>query len=140
LTDPPSNHVETQTKALIKKGEEKPMSTPSKPTTETAGKQPSTEIGNPIQSVTPLQFSRGNTSAKVVFIKDLIPISAKEMPPSELFFSKKRRAVVRRETHQRDGVIIKKHMVLLDGQALEEETSLQMLQARWELFQQQTSF
>jgi hypothetical protein len=29
--------------------------------------------------------------------------------------------VVRRETHQRDGVTVKKHMVLLDGHALEEE-------------------
>lgn len=43
------------------------------------------------------------------------------MPPSEFFFSKKRRAVVRRETHQRDGATVKKHMVLLDVKALEEE-------------------
>jgi hypothetical protein len=43
------------------------------------------------------------------------------MPPSEFFFSKKRRVVVRRETHQRDGATVKKHRVLLDGQALEEE-------------------
>jgi hypothetical protein len=82
LTDPPSDHVETQTEALIKKGEENPLSTPGKPATDTAGKQPSTEIGSPIQSVTPLQFSRGNPSAEVVFIKYLIPISAEEMPPS----------------------------------------------------------
>jgi hypothetical protein len=43
------------------------------------------------------------------------------MPPSEFFFSKKRKAVVRRETRQRDGAIVKKNRVLLDGQALEEE-------------------
>lgn len=121
LTDPPSDHVETQTEALIKKGEEKPLSTPGKPTIDAAGKQPSTEMGSPIQSVTPLQFSRGSPSAKVIFIKDLIPISAEEMPPSEFFFSKKRRAVARRETHQRDGATVKKHMVLLDVKALEEE-------------------
>jgi hypothetical protein len=43
------------------------------------------------------------------------------MPPLEFFFSKKRRVVVRRETHQRDGTTVKKHKVLLDGQALEKE-------------------
>jgi hypothetical protein len=106
---------------LIKRGEENPLSTPGKPAIDTAGKQPSTEIGSPIQSITPLQFSRGNLGAEVVFIKDLMPISAEEMPPSEFFFSKKRREVVRREIHQRDGATVKKHRVLLDGQALEEE-------------------
>jgi hypothetical protein len=43
------------------------------------------------------------------------------MPPSEFFFSKKRRMVVRRETHQRDGATVKKHRVILDGKALKEE-------------------
>jgi type II secretory pathway component PulC len=43
------------------------------------------------------------------------------MPPSEFFFSKKRKEVVRRETCQRDGATVKKNRVLLDGQALEEE-------------------
>jgi hypothetical protein len=97
------------------------LSTPGKPATDIVGKQPSNEIGSPIQSVTPLQFIRVNPSAEVVFIKDLIPILAEEMPPVELFFSKKRRVVVRRETHQRDGATVKKHIMLLDGQALEEE-------------------
>jgi hypothetical protein len=54
LTDPPSDQAENQTEALIKQGEEKTLSTPGKPTTDTAGKQPSTEIGSPIQSITPL--------------------------------------------------------------------------------------
>jgi hypothetical protein len=58
--------------------------------------------------------------AEVVFIGDLTPILAKEIHPSEFFFSKKRKAVVRRETHQRDGATVKNHMMLLDGQALEE--------------------
>jgi hypothetical protein len=43
------------------------------------------------------------------------------MSRSEFFFSKKRRAIVRREMHQMDSVIFKKHMVLLYGKALEEE-------------------
>jgi hypothetical protein len=42
------------------------------------------------------------------------------MPPSEFFFSKKRRVVVKRETHQREGATVKIHRVLFDGEALEE--------------------
>jgi hypothetical protein len=41
--------------------------------------------------------------AEVVFIGDLTPISAAEMPPLEFFFSKKRRVVVKRETNKKDG-------------------------------------
>jgi hypothetical protein len=121
LTDPSSDHAKTQTEALIKRGEEKPLSTLGKPATEITNKNPSTEIGSPIQYVTPLQFSRGKLSTEVVFIKYIIPISAEDMPPLEFFFSNKRRVVVRREMHQRDGVTVKKYRVLLDGKALEEE-------------------
>jgi hypothetical protein len=88
--------------------------------TNTAGKQPSTEIGNPIKSVTPLQSSRGNPNAEVIFIEDLTPISVEEMPPSDFFYNKKRRVVVKRETHQKEGSTVKRHRVLYDGQALEE--------------------
>jgi hypothetical protein len=42
------------------------------------------------------------------------------MPPSDFFFSKKRRAIVKRETHQREGATVKRHRVLYDGQALDE--------------------
>jgi hypothetical protein len=104
-----------ETKALINKAEENSQSTSDKPATDTVRKHQSTKIGSPIQSVTHVQFNRGNLMAEVVFIGDLTPISAEEMPPSEFFFSKKRRTVVRRETHQRDGVTVKKHRVLLDG-------------------------
>jgi hypothetical protein len=83
---------------LIKKGEEKPLSTPDKSCADTTGQQPSIEIGNPIQSVTPLEFSRGNLSAEVVFIRDLTPISMEEMPPSDIFFSKKRSYSKKRNT------------------------------------------
>jgi hypothetical protein len=96
------------------------LPTPGKSATDITGKQPSTNIGSPIQSITPLQFNRGNPSAKVVFIEDLTPISAKEMPPSDLFCNKKRRAMVKRETNQKEGATIKRHRVLLDGQALED--------------------
>jgi hypothetical protein len=43
-------------------------------------------------SLAPLKSSQGNPNAKVIFIEDLTPISAEEMPPSDFFFSKKRRA------------------------------------------------
>jgi hypothetical protein len=56
-----------------------------------------------------------------VFIEDLTPILVEEMPPSDFFFSKKRRALVKRETHQREGATVKIHKVLFDGQSLEEE-------------------
>jgi len=42
------------------------------------------------------------------------------MPPSDFFFSKKRRAIVKRETHQREGATVKRHRVLYDGKALDE--------------------
>jgi hypothetical protein len=30
------------------------------------------------------------------------------MPPSDLFFNKKRRAIVKRETHQKDGATVRR--------------------------------
>ena len=48
-------------------------------------------------------------------------ISVEEIPPFDIFFRKKRRVVVKRETHQREGATIKRHKVLYDGHALEEE-------------------
>jgi hypothetical protein len=54
-----------------------------------------------------------------VFIKYLTPILVEEIPPSEVFFTKKRRDVVKRETHQREGVTVKRHRVIYEGQALE---------------------
>jgi hypothetical protein len=53
-----------------------------------------------------------------VFIEDLTPILVEEMPRSDFFFSKKRKAVVKRETHLKEGATVKRHEVLLDGQAL----------------------
>ena len=49
-----------------------------------------------------------------------MPIPIKEIPPSDLFFSKKRKDVVKKEMHQKEGAMIKNHKVLLDGQNLEE--------------------
>jgi hypothetical protein len=96
------------------------LSTPGKSATDIVRKEPSTDIGSHVQSNTPLQFSRGNLSAEVVFIEHLTPISVNEMPPYDFFFNKKRIVVVKRETHQKEGASFKRHRLLLDGQALEE--------------------
>jgi intein-encoded DNA endonuclease-like protein len=37
------------------------------------------------------------------------------MPPSDFFFSKKWRAIVKRETQQKDGVVTKRKRMLYDG-------------------------
>jgi hypothetical protein len=37
------------------------------------------------------------------------------MPPLDFFFSKKRKAIVKRESHQKDGVITKRQRMLYDG-------------------------
>jgi hypothetical protein len=41
------------------------------------------------------------------------------LPPSNFFFSKKRKVVVKREMHQKEGSAVKRYRVLIDGEALE---------------------
>jgi hypothetical protein len=120
LSNSPGDQAKAQLETLIKKGQDTSLSTPNKIATNTTGKQPSTEIGNPIMSLTPLQSSQGNSNVEVIFIEDLTLISAEEIPPSYFFFSKKRRDIVKRETHQKDGATVKSHKMLYDGQGLAE--------------------
>jgi rubrerythrin len=56
-----------------------------------------------------------------IYVGDLTLIFRDETPPSYYFFSKKRKAIVRKEIYMREGVIVKKHRVLIDSQKLEEE-------------------
>jgi hypothetical protein len=49
-----------------------------------------------------------------------MPIAIEEIPPSDFVFSKKRKVVVKKEMHQKEGATVKKNEVLLDGQNLEE--------------------
>ena len=57
------------------------------------------------------------------------------MPPSNFFFSKKRRDIVKRETHQREGATIKIHRVLYDGKALDEaDFSMEMVGSLGDFF------
>jgi hypothetical protein len=106
--DIPSTNVsggqaKDQAKTLTKEGEEGPLFTPDKSTTNAVRKQLSAEIGNPVQFITPLQFTRGNPNVVVVFIEDLTPILVEELPPSNLFFNKKRKVVVKNEMHLKEG-------------------------------------
>jgi hypothetical protein len=121
VTEVSDDQAKDQPETLIKQGEDRPLSSPDKSTTDGTGKQLSTEIDNPIQVVTPLQFTRGNPNAEVILIGDLTPIPIEEIPPSDFFFSKKRKVVVKKEMHQKEGAMVKKHRVLLDGQNLEDE-------------------
>ena len=56
-----------------------------------------------------------------IYVGDLTPISRDEIPPSDYFFSKKRKVVIKKEMYMREGGMVKKHRALVDGQNLEEE-------------------
>jgi hypothetical protein len=116
LSNPLNSQAKAHIKAFLKQGQDTSPSTPDKPITTTTEKQPSIEIGNPIISLTLLQSSFRNPSSEVIFIDDLTQILAEEMPPSNLFFRKKRRAIVKQETHHKDGAIVKIHRMVYDGQ------------------------
>jgi hypothetical protein len=80
-----------------------------------------TELGSPIASLTPLQSTFGTPHLEIIYVSDLTPISREEIPSSDYFFSKKRKVVVKKEMHLKEGTMVKKHRVLIDGQNLEEE-------------------
>jgi hypothetical protein len=84
-------------------------------TLNTIGQESSTEISSPITSLTPLQTNFGNPSSELTFVGDHTPIFLEEMPPSDFIFSKKRKAIVKRESHQKDGVITKRKRLVYDG-------------------------
>ena len=71
--------------------------------------------------MTPLQSSFGTPNIEVIYVSDLTPISIEETPSSDFFFSKKRKVVVKQEMHLKEGTMVKKHRVLLDGKNLEDE-------------------
>jgi hypothetical protein len=84
-------------------------------------KQPSKEIDSPIAIITPLQFTEGNLDAGWIFNEELTPISVEELPPNEFLFDKKRKAMVRQELYQKEGVMDKKIKIMIDGKAVKEE-------------------
>jgi hypothetical protein len=90
-----------QIKSYMRQGPDMPPSMPSTPagTSNTIEQQQSMNIGTPITSLTPLQSSVRNLNSEIIFVSDLTPISPKEMLPSDFFFSKKRKAIVKMESH-----------------------------------------
>jgi hypothetical protein len=88
--------------------------------TKKVGGTASTELGSPITSLTPLQSTYGNPQEGVQYVSDLEPISRDEIPPSNYFFSKKRKAILKQEMHPRGDMMIKKHKITIDGQKLKE--------------------
>jgi hypothetical protein len=54
--------------------------------------------------------------SEVINIDDLTPIEPEDMPSSNLFFNKKRKAIIRRESRQKEGVTTKNHKMIYDGQ------------------------
>jgi hypothetical protein len=79
------------------------------------------EIGSPIASITPLQFTKGNPDAGWIFSEELTPISVEELPPNEFFFDKKRKVVVKQESYQKVGAVAKRFKILTEGKVVEEE-------------------
>jgi hypothetical protein len=87
---------------------------------EKIGGTTSTDLGSLITSLTPLQSTYGNTHEGDLYVSDLEPISRDEIPLSNYFFSKKRRAILKQEIHPRGEGMIKKHRVILDGKKLKD--------------------
>ena len=101
LSNPLGDKAKAQFQDLIKNGQDTPPSIPNKSATNTTEQPQFTKIGSLIMSLTPLQSSQGNPNAEFIFIENLTLISAEEMPPSNFFFSNKRRSIVKIETHKR---------------------------------------
>jgi hypothetical protein len=80
-----------------------------------------TEIGSPISSLTHLQSAFRFLQIRALFFDDLTSIPIYEIPPSDYFFSRKRKVILKQEIHKKEGNMVKNHKFLIDGQNLEEE-------------------
>jgi hypothetical protein len=119
----PSQETEVPRAEKSEAGKGKELETPSEiPENflKKVGGTASTELGNPITSLTPLQSTYGNPYEGALYVSDLEPISRDEIPPSNYFFSKKRKAILQQEMHPRGDMMIKKHKIIIDGQKLKE--------------------
>jgi hypothetical protein len=121
-----AEHLESQTKVQsetpLKQNQVIPPLSPTTPadTSRAIEGMQFTEVGSPITTLTPLQSSFGTPSLEVIYASDLTPIPLEEIPPSNFFFSTKRRAIVRRESQQKEGIITKRQRMIFDGQGLED--------------------
>jgi hypothetical protein len=62
---------------------------------------------SPIPSLTPLETSSDLPSSEVINIDDLTPIEPEDVTSSDLFFNKKRKAIIRRKSRQKEGELPK---------------------------------
>jgi hypothetical protein len=87
---------------------------------ETVGGTSSTALGIPIAALTPLQATFGNPHEGALYVNELEPISRDELPSSDYLFSKKRRAVLKKELHSVGERSIKRHKIIIDGKNLHD--------------------
>jgi hypothetical protein len=119
----PSQETEVPQIEKSEAGKGKELETPSEiPESflKKVGGTTSTELGSPITSLTPLQSTYGNPHEGTLYVSDLEPISRDEIPSSNYFFSKKRKAILKQEMHPRGDMMIKRHKIIIDGQKLKE--------------------
>ena len=64
----------------------------NKPAIDATQKQPFNEISSPIDSITPLQFTKGNPNAGWIFNEELMPISIEGLLPNKFSLIKKGRS------------------------------------------------
>jgi hypothetical protein len=98
-----------------------PFPTSSKPDTTAIPKKSSKKIGSPITSITPLQCTRGTPIMGWIFGEELTPITIEELPLNEVFFNKKRKAVVKKDLYREKGTVAKKFKILADGKDMKKE-------------------
>ena len=87
---------------------------------ESVGGTTSQELGSPITALTPLQATFRTPHKGVLYVSDLEPITSDEIPSSDYFFSKKRRAILKQELHPVGERMVKKHKIIIDGKNLNE--------------------
>jgi hypothetical protein len=122
-TEHPGSETDSKSETPLKPNQMIPPSSSTIPvdTPKTTEGTQLTELGSPITTLTPLQSTFGTPHLEVMYISELTPISIEEIPSSDFFFSRKRKVVVKQEMHLKEGTMVKKHRVLVDGQNLEDE-------------------
>jgi hypothetical protein len=119
---PPQNTEDTQNKGTqTEKGKEVQATVINLDDfPETVGGTASTELGSPISALTPLQATFGNPHDEVQYVSDLEIVTRDELPSSDYFFSKKRRAILKQESHSVGNKMVKRHKVIIDGKKLHD--------------------
>jgi hypothetical protein len=95
----PESETEFKSKTFLKKNQMIISLSTTTPvdTSKTIEGMQFTELGSPITALTLLQSSFGTPCLEFIYISDLTPISIEEIPSSNLFFSKKRKVVVKKK-------------------------------------------